>query len=146
MPRRTRPSKPRKANSNIGNMPTKKIGNSGSKIHVSDCLRIGRPIETASDNLTNFSPCPCAEARCNGCMADRRQPVAIPERISSISLRPFLVSTCQKPLHASEPCATAVDRADLVAEHDGAVGADQRAMAFFGIDQFCAGRNHALKK
>ena len=39
-------------------------------------------------------------------------------------------------------CADAVDRADLVAEHDGAVGADQRAMAFFGIDQSGAGRNH----
>src|ERR1700753_3586325 len=32
-------------------------------------------------------------------------------------------------------CADAVDRADLVAEHDGAVGADQRAVAFLGIDE-----------
>src|SRR3979411_1771495 len=39
--------------------------------------------------------------------------------------------------------ADAVDRADLVAEHDGAVGADQGAVAFSGIDQFGARRNHA---
>src|SRR3979411_2774640 len=39
--------------------------------------------------------------------------------------------------------ADAVNRADLVAEHDGAVGADQRAVAFFGVDQFGTGRNHA---
>src|SRR6266516_5528859 len=39
--------------------------------------------------------------------------------------------------------ADAVDRADLVTEHDGAVGADQRAMALPGIDQSGAGRNHA---
>src|SRR6476620_12407025 len=37
--------------------------------------------------------------------------------------------------------ADAVDRADLVAEHDGAVGANQRAMALFGVDQPGAGRN-----
>ncbi len=46
-------------------------------------------------------------------MTDLPQPAAISERISarssSISLRPFLVSTCQKvqPLQAPEPCATA---------------------------------------
>jgi hypothetical protein len=39
-----------------------------------------------------------------------------------------------------------VDRADLVAEHDGAAGADQGTVALLGIDQFCAGRNHAFKK
>src|SRR6185437_10792000 len=39
--------------------------------------------------------------------------------------------------------AHAVDRADLVAEHDGAVGADQRAVTLLGIDQLRAGRNHA---
>src|ERR1700688_3117584 len=32
--------------------------------------------------------------------------------------------------------ADAVDRADLVAEHDGAVGADQSAVTLLGIDQF----------
>src|ERR1700722_6878670 len=37
----------------------------------------------------------------------------------------------------------AVDRTNLVAEHDGAVGANESAVAFFGIDQFGAGRNHA---
>src|SRR5215467_6619148 len=35
--------------------------------------------------------------------------------------------------------ADAVDRADLVAEHDGAVGPHQRAVALLGIDQFRAG-------
>src|ERR1700676_3042693 len=39
--------------------------------------------------------------------------------------------------------ADAMDRADLVAEHDGAVGADQRAMPLPGIDELSAGRNHA---
>src|SRR6266436_8049957 len=39
--------------------------------------------------------------------------------------------------------ADAVDRADLVAEHDGAVGADQGAVALFRVDQPGAGRNHA---
>src|SRR5207247_3376998 len=39
--------------------------------------------------------------------------------------------------------ADTVDRADLVAEHDGAVGADQSAVALLGIDQLGAGRNHA---
>src|SRR5271155_1386948 len=39
--------------------------------------------------------------------------------------------------------AHAVDRADLVAEHDGAVGAHQRAMTLLGVDQFCARHDHA---
>ena len=85
--------------------------------------------------------------------SEAAQPAAMPERISarssSISLRPFLVSTCQKvqPLQASEPLrerADAVDRADLVAEHDGAVGAHQRAVTLaLGVDELCAGRDHA---
>src|SRR5919204_5245767 len=37
----------------------------------------------------------------------------------------------------------AVDRADLVAEHDGAVGAHQSDVPLLGIDQFRARPNHA---
>ena len=55
---------------------------------------------------------------------------------------------CQKvqPLQAPAALrdrADAVDRADLVAEHDGAVGAHQGAVALLGIDQPGAGRDHA---
>src|ERR1700733_5238286 len=39
--------------------------------------------------------------------------------------------------------ADAVDRADLVAKHDGAVGAHKGAMALLCIDEFRARRDHA---
>src|ERR1700721_1955257 len=39
--------------------------------------------------------------------------------------------------------AHAVNRTNLVAEHDGAVGPHEGAVAFFGVHQFGAGRNHA---
>ena len=39
--------------------------------------------------------------------------------------------------------ADAMDLADLVAEHDGAVGAHQGAMALLGVDQLGAGCDHA---
>ena len=39
--------------------------------------------------------------------------------------------------------ADAVDRANLVAGHDGAVGTNQRAVALLQVDQPGAGRNHA---
>ena len=80
------------------------------------------------------------------------QPAAISERISarssSISRRPVLgLDVPEGPAVAGAGAlrhrADAVDRADLVAEHDGAVGADQGAVALLGIDQFGAGRNHA---
>ena len=80
------------------------------------------------------------------------QPAAISERISarssSISLQAVLgLDMPEGPAvaggRALRDRADAVDRADLVAEHDGAVGADQRAVALLGVDQFGAGRNHA---
>src|SRR3954452_1551643 len=46
-------------------------------------------------------------------------------------------------LRALRHRAHAVDGADLVAEHDGPVGADQRAELLLGVEQLGAGHDHA---
>src|SRR5579883_3673011 len=46
-------------------------------------------------------------------------------------------------LGALRHCADAVDGADLVAEHDRAVGAHQRTMPLLGVDELRAGYDHA---
>jgi hypothetical protein len=85
-PRMMRPANPRRTNSNIGNMPRRKIGSSGSSNNVSDCLRIGRPIGTATSPILVPVFAPKQGERAGS--ADRRQPAAISERISARSSPP----------------------------------------------------------
>ena len=73
---------------------------------------------------------------------------AVRQASSSISRRPFLVSTCQKvqPLQAPEPCATAPMRWIEPTLSPSMMAPSARTRApwrFFEIDQFGARRDHA---
>src|SRR5712672_2899879 len=148
MPSRHRPTNPNSANMSIGKRPIRKIGSSGNTSNASDCLRIEDPSTQSMDGLKSSSRTPAIKTKRRDRRSTRRHPgtnlgaqlVDQPEALAGLDVPegPAVAGA-----GALRHRADAVDRADLVAEHDGAVGADQRAMALFRVDQFGTGRNHA---
>src|SRR5258707_3622148 len=109
MPRMTKPAKPKKLSSSIGGRPIMKIGSSGSTSNDSDSRdRIGSSIVAVNDGLCGVLMQQYIAGNRGEKERGRLQnyTAAMPERISarssSISLRPLVVSTCQKvqPLQA----------------------------------------------
>src|SRR6266568_8009319 len=151
MPSRQRPANPNNAKTSMGNRPTRKTGNSGNSSRASDCLRIAER-STQSMAYLEFSPRLRVESRSKErigrWISDRRHPGAdfgaqfVDQAQALVGL-----DMPEGPAVAGAGTlrhrADAVDRADFVAEHDGAVGADQGAVALFGVDQFGAGRDYA---
>ena len=118
-----------------------------------DTLRTG-----SAERLANMEPSPSARWNCwlKSYRRSSRQLYSAASRHfrshlarkSSISVKPFGVSTCQKvqPLQASSPCAKAPMRwiePTASPSDKRAVGAHQRAMPALGVDEFDAGRDHA---
>src|SRR6478752_6219877 len=148
MPSRQRPANPNSANMSIGNKPIRKIGSSGNTSNASDCLRIEDPSTQSIAALKSSSRTPAIKTK----KRDRRsawchlgtnfgaQLVDQLEALAGLDVpeRPAVAGP-----GALRHRADAVDRADLVAEHDGAVGAHQGAVTLSGVDEFRAWRNHA---
>src|SRR4029453_18367697 len=143
MPKMTRPADPSMPIKSIGNMPIRKTGSSGRSSNVSDRLRMARPIETATD-AAKSRPVGPGEANRKDVNGGGRSSA---HRHLAADFGAQLVDQLEAPLGLDMPeCpavtgfralrdrADAVDRADLVAEHDGAVGADQSVMALASVD------------
>src|SRR3984893_5661847 len=153
MPRMTRPAKPKKLNSSIGGTPTRKIGSSGNKSKVSGSRdRIGDFTPPANDGLTctaeamagNRGGIGCGSLRkLQGCPRVTYFGAQLVDQLEALGGLDMPEGPAVAGARALRHRADAVGRADLVAQHDGAVGANQGAVALPGIDQFGAGRNHA---